>query len=120
MERIQGKSNEQPQLIRPMGSVIPDVGGNYSRYDHTHQDLVKTGVKLNIQPQKNSAGGIKDDESILCATPPEYADERQFKYFGGYQGNINVTVNIDTNYNPQHMINRDLYEPNPQHHQMAP
>ena len=47
-----------------MGSVIPE-----SRFERNHQ---VGGVKLNIKRQKDSAGGIKDDESILCATPPEY------------------------------------------------
>tara|TARA_B110000305_G_C18837603_1_gene358618 strand:+ start:104 stop:229 length:126 start_codon:yes stop_codon:yes gene_type:complete len=40
--------------------------------------MIDAGPKISLRTQKrDSAGGIPDDESILCATPPEQMEAQQ-------------------------------------------
>jgi hypothetical protein len=47
-----------------------DIFDNYNSRNAYANDLSAHEIKLNVSKKRNSSG-IRDDESILCPTPPE-------------------------------------------------
>ena len=80
------------------------LGKSYNDLDHYNQfprnpnyanEISAREIKLNVQNKRNSSG-IRDDESLLCPTPPEGQDYMGQKFQQQYfNPQINVSVNID-------------------------
>jgi len=83
-----------------MEQILEKSGHNKAVYDVAHK---MPEVRLNLTAQKKSSG-IRDDENLLCATPPDN-EHNMIKYEPYHTGmsyipsNINISINVDHHYN---------------------